>query len=556
VTANDVTTNDVTTNDGDTDASGGDATTNDAGTDSPTESGGDASEGGVADTGTDADLDAADDAVSDSGMDSENDAGTDAADSGNCPDPDLTDTERNLFVDQTAPAGGNGSLACPFRTILAATAVARTAPIGSALTIHVKGANGGATYDEAGPVLIGARATLTSAYELSLPDPTTVIVRAQGTCGGGRCVVSLTDATLQGITVAMPNGAGNLNGIFANGASTIEHSTASGFSVIGIVAAGASTVGPGVFANDNASDGLRVTMAANGPGAGPLFKMPGGGRGNRFNGNGGHGIHVLDRYGQAEIVEATTNNNSSVGIFIEAEANSSHSLKNITANNNDTAGVRIPRGPAIVNGSFNSNGIHGIYFGNGTDSGAVFGITSSEANKNGGDGARLDTANFVQIDTFTARANGQNPGNLGGGSGVYVAQGTTLQMRKAVLLENTVGLYFSQKRTAGGPLTTLDIGGGVNDDGGNTFGATPTTSNNSKAGLCILQSGASASQKAYGNSWTTCPIVQSLLPSSGTPDCYDANSYADVIYLPFTAGNTNPVTTGGTTAPACNVGSP
>jgi hypothetical protein len=512
----------------------------------------------IVDASSDTSVDAPTEAAVDSGIDASIDSGMDAApdatpDASLCPLPDLTDTDRHVYVDKTVPAPGNGSLACPFKTILQATAAAAAPPAGSALTIHVKGT--GTIYDEIAPVVIGDRTTLTSSYPPDdVADPSLVTIRAQGICDGAKCVVEVTAGTLDGLTIVAPNGSSNVHGVLGSAYPKIRNTTVQNASGSGIlVSAGGAEIGPGVYSNGNDAQGLLAVMATAGKGAGPTLRVIAGGRGNRFNGNGTHGIHVTNLYGQVEIGEARASDNGNNGVYIEPEANTTHKLEKIEARGNSIVGLRAPRGPlSVAGGVFDQNGIHGVYFGNGGNNGVKFAIVSASASDNGIDGVRLDTSDSVEIEELTARGNGKSAN----GSGVLVGLGTSLRIRKSILLGNTVGLSFNQQRTGGGAAqTTLDVGTSASDLGGNTFGATPTTGNNTKAGLCILRSGAASSQKAIGNAWTTCPVTQTLI-TGAAPDCYDGAVYSDVAFVPHTAGNLAPVDTGATNAPECTIGVP
>ncbi len=537
-----------------TETSVSDASVSDTGVTDASVSDASVSDAAVPETSSDAAADAPSEAAVDAALDATVDAAPDAApDASSCPLPDVVDADRHVYVDKTATAPGNGSLECPFETILQATAAATTPPAGSALTIHVKGS--GTIYDEVAPVVIGARTTLTSSYPPDdLAAPGLVTIRAQGHCTGAKCVVEVTAGTLDGLTVVAPNASSNVHGVLAFAYPKIRNTTVVNATGSGIVvASGGAEVGPGVFSNGNAAQGLLAVMATAGKGAAPTLRVMAGGRGNRFNGNGAHGIHVTNLYGQVEIAEVRANDNANNGIYVEPEANTTHKLEKVEAKRNSIVGLRAPRGPlSVAGGVFDQNGIHGAYLGNGSNNGIEFTILSASASENGADGVRLDTSDPVAIEELTAQGNGKSTN----GSGVLVGLGTSLRIRKSILLGNTVGLSFNQQRTGGGAAqTTLDIGTGPSDLGGNTFGATPTTGNNTKAGLCILRSGAAASQKAVGNAWTACPVTQTLI-AGASPDCYDGVAYSDVAFVPYSAGNLSPVDTGGASAPACNVGVP
>lgn len=239
-------------------------------------------------------------------------------------------------------------------------------------------------------------------------------------------------------------------------------------------------------------------------------------------------------------------------------AGASHSLVDVEGSKNSVVGARVRFSALQVKSSvFDGNGIHGIYVGTGADDNATTTIVGTKLRENGADGARLDTSGTVSIDGVIARANGKNPGSLGGGTGVLLAAGTSAKVRNSTFLENTIGLSFVQQRNGGGAaITTIDLGPSAADLGGNTFGASPATSNNAKGGLCILRSGASGSQKAVGNAWTSCAPSQALIVAGANVDCYDAAGYADVVFVPFTVGNSSPVATDGLAPPECNVGTP
>lgn len=546
------TRSDATTADG-----GGDETvTGDSGGDGATQSDVTSSDGSGGDVMTG---DAPDDVTTSDAPDdvTASDGGPDAsgdADDGStvCPPPDNSDTERHLYVDQGAAAGGNGSIDCPFRTILAATTLGGAVPAGSQLTIHVKGDANVVVYDESACVPVGPRTLLTSDYPGgSGPDPTTVYVRGQSTLQGTKCVVRVTGGTLEGVRVVAPTGSTGVNGVVAESGATVRLVSARNNTGAGVVTLGSVTLGPGLYSVDNDGDGVTVNMAASGKGAGPVVTVVAGGRGNRFENNGGHGLHATDRYGQLVIQAASASNNQGNGVLLEAEANTVHEISTLDASNNGATGLRVTRGSvAISGGTFEGNITHGVHLGNGTAMGTSFTIENSTANGNGVDGVRLDTMGTVQIKGLTARNNAQTSN----GSGLYIAHGTSAKVRTSVFLENTVGVFFDEVRNGSNASSALDIGTSGSDLGGNAFGASSGGVKNARGGLCILNSGGLNSQKAVGDEWSSCPVVQVPIVSVGqNTDCYDAATYGDVIYLP---ANTSaaPVDTGGTSSPACAIG--
>jgi len=210
-------------------------------------------------------------------------------------------------------------------------------------------------------------------------------------------------------------------------------------------------------------------------------------------------------------------------------------------------------GPAIIAGStFDQNGIHGMYLGNGDDINAPFTLTECQTNSNGADGVRIDTQHSADITKLTARENGKSPPvSLGGGSGLFIALGTSVTLRSSVLLGNTIGVFFTQRRSTGGfASTTLDLGTGVADLGENTFATTTKSANNTKGGVCLMNSGLANSQKAVGDFWSVCPPSQDEI-NGNNKNCYDA-TYADVVYVPQFGTSGAPVST----TPSCNLGTP
>jgi len=119
-------------------------------------------------------------------------------------------------------------------------------------------------------------------------------------------------------------------------------------------------------------------------------------------------------------------------------------------------------------------------------------------------------------------------------SGVVVGKDwTRLQIRKAKIVRNAhVGVWL-EYNDAG--TNAFDLGS--TGSGGNIFGS-PSSNNNTRAGIFLCRSGAGGSFVANGNNWSACaPTRERVLNCDTWPA-----SYKDIAYVPSAA-------VGGTTGP-------
>ncbi|MGZ3477330.1 MAG: hypothetical protein ACXWUG_27825, partial [Polyangiales bacterium] len=146
---------DTTTSDGDLDTDVDTGTSGDGATDSGTASDSAAGDSAVADSGT----------PTDSGMLTDSGAGDTMVTDAGCPTLTLGGATEDVYVDKGVAVSGNGTKACPFKTIAAATALAAPGGTTTLRTIHVKGYPAAPDYVETGALVLEAKETLTSNYD-------------------------------------------------------------------------------------------------------------------------------------------------------------------------------------------------------------------------------------------------------------------------------------------------------------------------------------------------------------------------------------------------------
>jgi hypothetical protein len=255
----------------------------------------------------------------------------------------------------------------------------------------------------------------------------------------------------------------------------------------------------------------------------------------------------------------TITDSSGDGILAMAGA-SAPTIRNTAANGNKGWGIIAGGGVELgPNFSANSNGTGGLESPT-TASGRIHVIGTANAfNDNGaGNGINVDGPAFLLFEGGTANGNGQGirlagtPGPAGslhaitnltatgntGPGGLVAYDGQTITLRSSTLLGNTsVGLVYNYVNGS-----TLDIGSAA-AGGGNVFGGATASTRNGKAGmrLCAVP----ATVTAAGDSWSSCPPMQTLVACSGTLPA----TYSDIQYDPAAATTTSPVT-----AASCTTG--
>lgn len=178
-------------------------------------------------------------------------------------------------------------------------------------------------------------------------------------------------------------------------------------------------------------------------------------------------------------------------------------LTNIQASANATNGmtvtgsgaVHVLAGASVIN-DFDGNGGDGINVG-GT---AMLTFDGGTASSNKGSGVVLGSTLAVatphKITGLTANSNGV--GTAAKSTGIVVQNSNSLSLRSSTTLMNTgAGLWMTY-----GTANALDIGF-TGSPGANAF-TSPDTTKRNRIGLCLDSSGATATQPADGDKWSTC----------------------------------------------------
>ncbi len=488
----------------------------------------------------------------------------------------LGGTNEDVYVDKAVAVGGNGSKACPFKTILAATSLSAPGAGVTRRTIHVKGNLASPDYAESAPVVLGPKITLTSNYD-SPTDGNRLGVRivALGNCAAlagtsAQCAVGLDNgARLERVSVRTPTGAAG-HGVLttvtlptgAVAAPQIADVLAEQCNEAGFRVFGSADLGPSVQGNANKNGGLVVQRAAAGRGLVNVLAGTGA-SGSSFSNNSGHGISVFGDY-VTTFTDVTTNGNTANGIVIgtpyDTTVKVAHKLSNIQANNNSQDGLRVftgevwvIAGPGWIN-RFNGNKQWGVHTTAGDGSGSAYlvleqatvvppGATvAHEAQNNVLGGLRIAQVTPTGSPHFVGSLLANNNGGSGGGTlgyGVLVevvgSNQPSLTLRGSTMLGNTgAGLRFVR-----GTTNTLDIGtlatGGA---GYNVFGA--GSNKNGKAGICYDNvSGANVTQLAEYDRWSiACPLplgTSSFQLDLGSAACGSNATYAEITFRQTTA---------------------
>jgi len=365
--------------------------------------------GAMEDTGSQVDATGIDTVLGDSGSDTTIDSGTATDGSGGdgiasdvvgldgsaCPLLEIDATD--VYVDKfsATPTPGNGTKACPFRTIAEATALGATSGT-SIRTIHVSGV-GPATpvvYNEIAAIRVSGRVILRGGGPLS-----TKITGAGGIFLGYTVTVVVDqNATLDGFSIVNSSG----SAILANsGASvpggtfpTIKNTTASGNKENGIVVAQSAEVGPNFHADSNTKSGMLII------GSNPVHVSSTSGS-NSFDSNTETGIYWSAGTGTLQFDGGSASSNGGTGIRLMNTATGVHRIGFLIAKSNGAAGLSVAGGnlwlrmsTLLKNKSFGLVFNYGSLGGNNLDIGTTlsgagggntFGaVSSSERNINAG----------------------------------------------------------------------------------------------------------------------------------------------------------------------------
>lgn len=442
-----------------------------------------------------------------------NDAGV------SCPGLVLGGTQEHVYVDSLAPAGGDGSLACPLR--LLSTALALPAPGAGVLlrNVHLKGQSSGRVYSEPGPFVVPPGYQLTSEYPGSTALASWVVLSANGVCATGiRCAVRIqTSGMISGVTVtplAGPAAAGVVLDVGNSSAPPrISNSVVTGASASGIVALGYASIVESTSSN-NAGHGLECVSTAPasiGLSASGLFGLR-----NRFTGNQRSGVFLSGNVSlNGTNIEFTQN--GEYGGFFDVGSNRV-GLSGINASGNRLDGLYAQNADLSVTpisgaggATINTNGGSGIRVGSGDPLitfnarlklNALVGsrtIHSISTNDGGGidvlgplgfDGG----AGSVQSTTFTNNR----------GFGLRVSPTTAAPIRMQLWQDDfsrngSIGLVFKRVSSANDELVII---------GDTIFGLTDGGSTNQVASLCLDNaSGAPWTLAAEANFWSVpCPL--------------------------------------------------
>ena len=235
----------------------------------------------------------------------------------------------------------------------------------------------------------------------------------------------------------------------------------------------------------------------------------------------GDAIVVTGGTGAALIDHASASNAKRYGIAVRG---TSLTLDHVTVSNNMDDGLNAKMSViTVTNSDFNNNAETGLNI----DQGATLSFTGGNVNSN-----KLDAIFLHNGTSFTPLAheitNVSLQQNLG--FGIYCTSSASCKIRGTKMFGNEVGLVMDVG------TNTLDLGTAA-DPGGNIFAGAQSFEQNTRAGICFQQSGATATYVVEGNTWRTCPP-----PSRKTgPFCRSNNTYADIAFVPATSTSGTPV---------------
>ncbi len=232
----------------------------------------------------------------------------------------------------------------------------------------------------------------------------------------------------------------------------------------------------------------------------------------------GSAIEIPTGNDGSSVDNVTARDSADNGFYVRASA----TLSNVTASGNGRDGLNARFGVVtITNSRFDGNRMRGIY----ADRAVAIDFRGGSVSGNRSDGISVQNSATVTGAVLHTLTGLQIIQNLG--YGIDAAGTASLLVRATTMRGNEAGLVFRY-----GVSNTLDVGTAASS-GDNVFGGATPGQRNIRAGLCLEQSGATASQAAEGNSWGTCPPSQKEISSF---TCRSLNTYADVGYIPAAAG--------------------
>jgi hypothetical protein len=526
------------------------------------------------------------DGATDSGA-GDGSSSVDASDGG-CPTLVLGGATESVYVDKGVAQTGNGTIQCPFKTILEASNLAAPAVGVTRRTIRVKGNVALPDYNETQAIQLKPRVTLTSDYDAQNPGGvTTVRVVGHGDCASYTgaaatvfCAIAMdNDARLEKVTVRVPANSTTGHGVLTtstlpplnSAAPTIADVNAEAAPESGFRIYASATLGPRVMATGNrvglsTSRGAAAALATIQIIDAPVNGNPSNSfSSNNFNG-GGNGISVVGNY-QLTIDGAYAASNTGNGLLIGAPYTSTtgvpQRLANIHADMNGGNGLRIIGGEvhviagATTTNTFNNNSNgYGIEATTGDAVGdvriilepkaaAVGYAIAHQANSNHTGGIHLNRAqppgpgaNALphSIGSLEAKSNG----TAVTGSGIFVEivgstgpNQSSLILRGSTLLGNTgAGLRYQK-----GNANTLDIGTGT-DAGYNVFGDATPGNRNTKSGICFENViNTAPNQLAETDHWSqACALPLGMATfQNGVASCGANANYIEITYTGATA---------------------
>jgi hypothetical protein len=334
-----------------------------------------------------------------------------------------TASSTDIYVDKSSLAAvANGSIDCPFRTILDALAFIGPVPL-SKRTVHVKGGlvASPAIYNETAVVVVHPNVNLLGESPL-----TTRIAPPGGPCTGvsGNCMVVVqAGGILDGFTVNA-NGPRNAIATTTGAAPAVVRNTiatgATGDGNYGILVTGDAEIGPGINVVSNAKGGLLAW------GTGTVHVVAGAGAAtDHFDLNGQAGIEMTG--GAVLHFDGGICNNNVAGVRFTGTTAAMHVVKGLTAQNNTGVGVGVAAGNGVtirhstllrnrfgLTFAYNSSGSTVLDLGTSADAGNnVFGgATVADHNVNAGvcvEGARGTGATPAQTNRWSILVPVQQP---------------------------------------------------------------------------------------------------------------------------------------------------
>jgi hypothetical protein len=284
----------------------------------------------------------------------------------------------DVYVDSRfTGTSATGASACPFPTIVQGMTAA--AGLTGTRTVHVAGSTPALVYKETGAV------TVTANVILQGDGPSKTVVNAAGPCGAGTCAVMVAGGgTIDGVSVTSPGATGG-DGIVADLASPapiVKHVAANGSKGSGVLALGATVLGPNIVANNNGAQGLQSPVGATG-----VVHVLGGA--NSFDNNAANGVNID---GAATLIfdGGTASGNALNGVrlagAVGAGAVSSHVITGLTALLNKNTGISASNGQSLAlrSSKLLTNTTYGLFYRYAAGSVLDLGAASAGGNVFGG----------------------------------------------------------------------------------------------------------------------------------------------------------------------------